>query len=302
MTEVAGAMGFFGLSVVTHPKADRAALLSVPAMTPYTGVSVPCADAPEALRRASAVVEPGRWDVDLQHPLFVAPPVDLGVFSLSGNAAADRAQLARRVADIVGAGGRPLIVGGDDSVSIPPLLGLEALDGGTHLVQIDAHLDWKDRLCGEVWGRSSVMRRASEMPWINGITQIGLRGCGTALPEDATAAFDHGTIITAQAMKDMHTEDMLRHIPGGNAYLTLDLDGVNPVEMPAVPSPSPGGPGMTEVIALIIALAHKCRLVGANLVECAPQRDIDGVGIRTALRLLTVLADLLSTGRATAAR
>lgn len=289
-----GATGFFNLPVAAHPKVDRAALLSVPYMTPYTGASAPCADAPDALRRGSVAVKPGRWDMDLQRPLFAVRPVDLGMFPLSGDPAADRAQLARRVADIVRVGGRPLIVGGDDSVSIPPLSGLDAL-GGTHLLQIDAHLDWKDRLRGEAWGRSSVMRRASEMPWINGITQIGLRGCGTALPEDAAAAFEHGTIITAQAMKNLHIDDMLRHIAGGNVYLTLDMDGVNPVEMPAVLSPSPGGPGTDEVIALIIALAGKCRLVGASLVECAPQFDTGGVGIRTALRLLTVLADVLST-------
>ena len=294
MIDAADTAGFFGEPVAAQPKANRAALLSVPFMTPYPGASAPCADAPDALRRASAGVKPGRWDMDLQRPLFAVLPVDLGVFPLSHDAVADRAQLAQRVANIVGAGGRPLIVGGDDSVSIPPLLGLDALDGGAHLVQIDAHLDWKDRLRGEAWGRSSVMRRAAEMPWICGITQIGLRGCGTALAEDAAAAFAHGTIITAQAMKNLRTDDMLRHIPGGNTFLTLDLDGVNPVEMPAVPSPSPGGPGVDEVIALIIALAGKCRLVGANLVEYAPQRDVGGAGMRTALRLLTVLADVLS--------
>ncbi len=286
--------GFFNQPIAKHPQAARAALLAVPSMTPTGEASTLCAEAPEALRIASAAVKPGRWDVDLQRRLFADSPVDLGLFPLSGDAAADRENLARRVAKVVRIGGRPLVVGGDDSVAIPPLLGLKALDGGVHVVQIDAHLDWKDRVGGERWGRSSVMRRAAEMPWITGITQIGLRGWGTALPADAAAASRYGTLITARMMKRMGVDDMLGHITDENVYLTLDMDGINPVEMPAVPSRSPGGPGIDEVTEIIISLAGKHRLLGANLVECAPQRDVGGAGMRTALRLLTVLADVLS--------
>lgn len=292
-----GESGFFGQPVAAAPKAGRAALLAVTAMTPYPGDTAPCAGAPNALRLASSAVKPGRWDMDLGHPLFAAPPVDIGVFPLSGDAEADRAQLARRVAGIISAGALPLIVGGDDSVSIPPLLGLESVNSGVHLVQIDAHLDWKNCLNGEAWGRSSVMRRASEMPWIKTITQIGLRGCGSAENQDAADALARGKIITAQMVQDMRAEEMVRHIPGGNAYVTLDLDGINPAEMPAVMSPSAGGPGVDKVIALLLALAGKCRLLGANIVECAPNNDRNGLGIRAALRLLTVLADVLSTNR-----
>lgn len=294
MKQQVPASGFFNLPIAKHPKAARAALLAVPSMTPTGVASNLCADAPEALRLASAAVKPGRWDMDLQRRLFTELPVDLGLFPLCGDPAVDRKNLARRVAGIVLAGGRPLIVGGDDSVAIPPLLGLKAVDGGTHVVQIDAHLDWKDRVGGEMWGRSSVMRRMAEMPGINGITQIGLRGWGTALPADAAAASRYGTLITSRMMKRRGVDDLLGHITGENVYLTLDMDGINPVEMPAVPSPSPGGPGVDEVTEIILSLAGKHRLLGANLVECAPQRDVGGAGMRTALRLLTVLADVLS--------
>ena len=287
--------GFFNLPVVAHPGASRAALLAVPSMTPTGEASTLCTEAPEALRLASAAVVPGRWDADLQRRIFAGSPVDLGLFSLSGDAAADRGNLARRVSEIIESDGRPLVVGGDDSVAIPPLQGLNALEGGVHLVQIDAHLDWKDSVRGETWGRSSVMRRAAEMPWINNITQIGLRGWGTALPTDAADASRRGTLITARMMKRMSVDEMLGHITDKNVFLTLDMDGVNPVEMPAVPSPSPGGPGVDEVTEIILALASRHHLLGANLVECAPRRDVGGAGMRTALRLLTVLADVLST-------
>ena len=212
MKQQVPAGGFFNLPVVKNPETARAALLAVPFMTPTGKASTLCADAPEALRLASAEVKPGRWDVDLQRQLFADQPIDLGLFPLLGDATVDRNNLAQRVAEIVSVGGRPLIVGGDDSVAIPPLQGLDALDGGVHVVQIDAHLDWKDRWHNEKWGRSSVMRRAAEMPCINGITQIGLRGSGTALPADAAAASHYGTLITSRMMKKMGVDDMLRHI------------------------------------------------------------------------------------------
>ncbi|MGI9310143.1 MAG: arginase family protein [bacterium] len=292
--------GFFNLPISARPQAGHAALLAVPYMTATGDASALCAEAPEAMRRVSAEVKAGRWDIDLQRPLFAASPIDLGFFASSGDAATDRDQLTRRASEIIRADGRPLIVGGDDSVSIPPLQALRTLRGGAHLVQIDAHLDWKDHLRAERWGRSSVMRRASEMPWISAITQIGLRGVGTALGADAMAASEHGTLITARKMKSLRVDDMLRHIQDEHVYLTLDLDGINPAEMPAVPSPSPGGPGLDEIIEIILALAERHRLVGANLVECAPRRDVGGLGMRAAVRLLAVLADVLSVGRAAA--
>lgn len=285
--------GFFNLSVAAHPQSGRAALLAVSSMTPTGNASNLCETAPEKLQEVSGRVKHGVWDVDLQRALFSALPVDLGRFSCSGDAPVDRENLAQRVAEIMDAGGRPLIIGGDDSVAIPPLQGLKTR-GGVHVVQIDAHLDWKNRLGDEMWGRSSVMRRASEMPWISGITQIGLRGCGTAMPEDASAASCCGTLITSRMMKKMNTNQMLEHITDENVYLTLDLDGINPAEMPAVPSPSPGGPGVDEVTDIIISLAKKHRLLGANLTECAPRNDVGLTGMQTALRLLTVLADVLS--------
>ena len=57
---------------------------------------------------------------------------------------------------------------------------LETFDTPITLVHVDAHLDWRHEVNGETEGYSSPIRRAAEMPWIDKIVQIGMRGIGSA--------------------------------------------------------------------------------------------------------------------------
>src|SRR5260370_29768351 len=77
------------------------------------------------------------------------------------------------------AGVVPVVHGGDDSVPIPMFQGF-AGRGPLTVVQVDAHLDWRDEVRGERFGYSSPMRRASEMGWVEGVVPGGLRGVGRA--------------------------------------------------------------------------------------------------------------------------
>ena len=53
-----------------------------------------------------------------------------------------------------------------------------------YILQLDAHIDWRNEVDGVREGYSSTMRRASEMPWVKGITQVGMRGVGSAREEE----------------------------------------------------------------------------------------------------------------------
>ena len=187
------------------------------------------------------------------------------------------------------------MIGGDDSVAIPSIAGLKPLSK-VHIVQIDAHLDWINKLYGEKFGRSNVMRRASEMPWIKGITQIGLRGMGTSKSKDFKDANKWGsTIITDQKMMNMSAKEILKNIPKNTSvYLTLDLDGLNPKEFPAVETRSPGGPGISKIVEIIMEIAKNKKFVGANIVEFAPQKDIKNLSLNGAIRLIALLLQVLN--------
>ena len=91
----------------------------------------------------------------------------------------------------------PIVIGGDHAIPIPVLRAYEGR-GPITLVQIDAHIDWREEVNGVRHGLSSPIRRASEMAHVEEIFQIGIRAQGSARPEEVEAALAYGAnIITA---------------------------------------------------------------------------------------------------------
>jgi arginase family enzyme len=77
------------------------------------------------------------------------------------------------------------------------------------ILQIDAHIDWRDEVHGERCGYSSPMRRASEMPHVAGIVQVGLRSVGSARLTDIEAARHYGSrLVTA---REVHAQGIEPH-------------------------------------------------------------------------------------------
>lgn len=181
-----------------------------------------------------------------------------------------------------------LAVGGDHGVPIPVMRALEVIGEPITLIHIDAHLDWRDEINGEREGYSSPIRRASEMPWIADIFQIGIRGIGSARSQEVTDAKLHGSnIISAYALHEVGMNRVLESVPSGRKYyLTIDADGVDPSIMPAVMSQTPGGLTWTQLHTLVHVLTQKGTLVGVDLVEIAPERDVGGTTMIHAERLL----------------
>ena len=181
-----------------------------------------------------------------------------------------------------------ITLGGDHGVPIPVMRALEVFNTEVTLVHVDAHLDWRDEINGEKQGYSSPIRRASEMPWINQIIQIGMRGIGSAREKEVKDAMDYGAkIIDAYELNDIGIEAALDQIPnGGPFYLTIDADGLDPTIMPAVTSQTPGGLNWHQIRKLIHGLVKKGRVLGIDLVEIAPMHDIGNISMIHAERLL----------------
>ena len=196
--------------------------------------------------------------------------------------------LAEQAARQITEGGTLLItLGGDHGVPIPVLRGLNE-HGPITLIQIDAHLDWIDEKKGVKEGYSSPIRRASEMNHIDEIFQIGLRGQGSAREEDVAAALDYGShLISDMELQDRGMDAILDQIPSGvNCYLTIDADGMDPSIMPAVAGPAPGGVTYHQARKLIQGLASKTRVLGMDIVEITPKRDVNGISALTAGNLI----------------
>ena len=224
------------------------AVIGFPCATPYAATGTYAAGAPAALRSAIAPYAQGtpHMDFDLGGPVLgdgTTRFADCGDIAWSEtDHSANRETVTAATRTIIEAGAVPVVLGGDDSIPIPMYEGL-AGTGPCTILQIDAHIDWRDEVDGEQLGLSSNMRRASEMPHIEKIIQVGARGVGSARPSDYEDAKAWGVeFITARELRADGPAAVFDHIPeGARLLINFDVDALDPAIMPAVIGPSPGG-------------------------------------------------------------
>lgn len=284
-------LGFPPCADVSTLRAN-AAILGIPSSQPYGEEEPECDQhlAPQAIRSASQILSLGldRYDFDLGGAVFTDAGFrvrDCGDVPFEGN------HSGRNIENLVGmilrAGAIPIILGGDHSVTIPVLRGF-AGQGTVTVVQVDAHLDWREEVNGVRDGYSSPMRRASEMAHVEAIFQLGLRAQGSARQKDVQDALAFGAnLVTAYQIHEMGMEKILEQIPDHRQYyLTIDADGLDPSVMPAVAGPAAGGLTFHQVRQLIWGLARKGKLAGMDIVEITPARDVNQITAITAGQLV----------------
>lgn len=278
-----------------------AVILGVPGATPYRTVGAYCAGAPAALRESAARMAANidRYNFDLGGPIYsggAARAVDAGDLPYDADDfEANRASITSAVRTILKRGAVPVVLGGDDSVPIP--VNAAYAGRGPHtILQIDAHIDWRREHMGEPLGLSSTMRRSSEMAHIERIVQVGARGTGSAHPDDVQDALDWGAkLVLAEEVHRDGVEAALRHLPeGAETILCFDVDALDPSIVPGVIGRAPGGFSYFQVLDLIRGAAAKGRIAGINVVEYAPQDDIDGIGAMNVARLIAAMLGLLA--------
>jgi agmatinase len=271
------------------------AIMGIPYGDPYSidEVTNDQTHAPTAIRRASQRLSVGlaHYDFDIGGTLFDGKDikvVDIGDTPGKARDLDHHYRIAEAAARKVFAkGGRLITFGGDHGVPIPVMRALDSKKDVT-LVQIDAHMDWRDDVNGAREGYSSPIRRASEMDHIGQIFQIGIRAQGSARTEDVDAALAYGAnIITAYDVHDSGMQSVLDRIPdGGTYYLTSDADGMDPSIAPAVMALVPGGILYPQMRTLIHGLVKKGNLIGMDVNEITPKFDHSEVTCVLAGRLV----------------
>lgn len=256
------------------------------------------ATAPAAVRGASQqfAEDLAHHDFDLGRPfLREGGPrlVDVGDVPFVFGAGDENVRRADEALEqIVRQGVMPLVIGGDDS--IPPIIARALANRGTFdVVTIDAHLDFRDEVGGERFGRSSPARRMSELPQVRSVTQIGLRGIGgSGTPEFEEARAAGHRLITAAEAHERGQRWLCNQLPsGGGVFVSIDCDGLDPTVAPGTGWPQPGGLTFQHVAAVIAELSRTSSIVGGDVVELLPSRDVNDLTALTATRLLMLLAD-----------
>jgi agmatinase len=261
-----------------------------------------CSTAPQAMREQSlryAATYRTHYDFDFDGDLMAGRPVriaDCGdVPDLLGRFEESQRIATAAIRAIVSRGAVPVVLGGEHSIPIPVVRGFEG-HGPVHVVHVDAHLDWRDDIEGVREGLSSPLRRISEMAWVAGMTQIGLRGMGSARKAEVDAARAYGSVLVgAEELHRVGMEEVLKRIPdGARYYLTVDADGLDPTIAPGVAGPAPGGVTYYQITNLMKGLARKGRIAGYDFVEVVPSLDVGNMtsllGARLILNLIGALA------------
>lgn len=280
------------------------AVIGIPAATPYPSGRAHSKSAPSAIRRASAgqVGKLTHYDFDLGGPLLPDGRrlVDCGDLAFDpADLPGNRAQIAAAYEALLARGAAPLLLGGDDSVQIPAL-GAFAARGEITILQVDAHIDWREEVEGERFGLSSTMRRASEFDGVKTIVQVGARGTGSARPSDVAEAKAAGAqLIDMTILRARGMAPAIEAVPPGRPVVVcFDVDGFDPSVVPGVLGRTPGGLGFGDVVTLLNGVAERAPIIGFNIVEFVPEADIDGLGTRTVCRLAMLGAGLLARSAA----
>lgn len=275
------------------------AILGIPHGSAYTpdAIANDQIHAPDAVRRVTDRLCRGlaHHDFDVGGPIYdnrALKVADVGnvPFDIHEKGGGHYARAETAVRKILAAGAMPITIGGDHGIPIPIFRALDD-QGPVTLIQIDAHIDWRRDVNGVEDGLSSPIRRASEMDHIGDIFQIGIRAQGSARSPEVEDALAYGaTIIPAFEVHDGGVDAVLARIPdGGRYYITIDADGLDPSVMPAVEGPAPGGLTFHQTRRLIHGLVAKGRVLGMDIVEITPSRDVNQITAITAGRLIVNL-------------
>jgi agmatinase len=298
---IAPAAGFLGAPVETDIErlAAGVAVIGVPhgVAYPWAGTTAACAAAPAAIRARSQRLARfrGHWDFDTDGPML---PLDGGprlidcgdVPGAPGEGPANVVRAEASVRAVLERGAVPIVLGGDDSIPIPVLRAYHGR-GPLTVLQVDAHLDFRDEVDGVRDGYSSPMRRASEMAHVGQIVQVGLRGVGSARPGDVDDARAGGNLlVTARHLRERGVAWLLEQVPAdASVFVSFDLDGLDPSIMPAVSAPAPGGLAWDEAAELLAGVGS--RAAGAAFTEFVPDLDTTGLAALVAARLVMLLIE-----------
>ncbi|WP_426239668.1 arginase family protein [Pararhizobium sp. DWP1-1-3] len=286
---------FFDLPAASEAPAGSVAIFGAVHGTAYPGSIADRSGitTPDAIRRAitEASVHVDHWDFDFDGPLLndgALDVVDLGdVVTRHNDNAGNRAAIEAATRYIRAAGAIPLLIGGDDSAAIPFMRGLSDVDT-LHILQIDAHIDWRDRIGDEPLGYSSTMRRASELPFVRSMTQVGIRAAGSARREEVETAKAWGSrLVTVRQVRANGVAEIADAIPRDGALLIhIDVDALDPSICPGVNAMSPGGLWLEEVTDLIVSAMTGRTLAGFSIVEFQPKADVNGMTATVVGRLI----------------
>ncbi len=153
-----------------------------------------------------------------------------------------------------------IFLGGEHTISFPIVKGINRVIKKFSIIHFDAHADLRDNYHGERFSHAAAMRRAGDIIGLNNIYQFGIRS-GT---EDEFSL--NKNLFRFAAFLPL--KKILNKIPDP-IYVTIDVDVIDPSQLPAVATPEPNGITIKELIDSLLLLENR-DIIGADIVEYNP--------------------------------
>jgi len=232
-------------------------------------------EAPGKIREALACDASNRWTetgVDLGVEGIYEDGGDLKFFEEDAFAAIENA-----IGDLLGKGYRPVSLGGDHSITFPVVKAMAKRFQELTIFHFDAHPDLYDEYEGNKLSHACPFARIMEAGLAKRLVQVGIR---TMVGHQREQARRFGVEVIE--MSGLPGYEKLK--ASGPVYVTFDMDVLDPAFAPGISHREPGGMSVREAIAHLHAIEGN--IVGADVVEFNPVRDIDGLTATVAAKVV----------------
>jgi agmatinase len=257
---------------------------------------------PNAVRAASVMLRPYNANLDVK-PFEILSCVDYGdVAIVPGYTERSYAAIEAAVAPIVEAGVVPILIGGDHACTLPHLRATRS-KGPVAVIDFDSHTDAWDAYFGEKYNHGTWMRRAIE----EGLVDVG-RSIEVGLRGSLYGAEDWTGLRTELGIEYLTTEDVFaqgaesvaarirERVADGPAFISFDIDVVDPAYAPGTGTPEAGGPSAHDLLAIVRRLTG-IEFVGFDVVEVIPAYDPAGQTATLAANLAYEMLSLVALNR-----
>ncbi len=232
--------------------------------------------APEQIRLAS-------WGLEEYSPVFDKELGDVNFHDAGdlefplGNTYKTLEQIRENVEDIYKDKKRVFGIGGEHLVTLPEIQAISKYVDNLAIVHFDAHTDLREEYLGEEMSHSAVIRHCSKIVGAENIKQIGIR---SGMKEEWEFMKNHNTLC--------HKFSDLDCLKGKNIFVTVDLDCLDTSIMPGTGTPEAGGMTFKELNDWFYYLKD-FNIVGADVVELAPDYDASGASTAVATKVIREL-------------
>lgn len=265
-------------------------------MSPVTLVGIPwdasssfqrgAADAPPLIRQALWSPASNVWNERGDDLSADGVLEDGGDLTLPEDAAAARDAIAERVREVLRNGHKPLVLGGDHSITYPVLRAFAGRSEAPAVLHLDAHADLYDDFQGDRYSHACPFARVMEERLATRLIQVGIR---TLNAHQRSQASKLGVEILGA---DRWREALpLLGRQRGTLYVSLDLDVLEPMLAPGLSHPEPGGLLVRDVLEILAAI--RIPLIGADVVEYNPHNDVRDLTARVAAKFVKELVGVM---------